>query len=225
MSRLATTPLAGMQTAWTSVLAQTHYTPPTATGESAGAGKRLDVQFGSVLNGRHDEAARNVMAPMLTTALMRVVLDEEVCSGSSSAPSNKAMCHLLARQHAEVFPYENIPCPTRDMIETQLRFDSLLLLQTHVMDKDTADLPGWNWQDNLLKTHQESDSGFPVQMELWPGHGARDRNMYVKCTYNRKVAGYEFLTPEWVQGLVLAFEEALVRIVEEPDAPFSVAPV
>lgn len=93
-------------------------------------------------------------------------------------------------------------------------------------DITARDLPGWNHWHNLLPPYKEVDVGSVIMMELWPAFGFYGPDwsgqMILKATYNTRRPGYEFLTEEWMTGMLSAMEEALVRILSHPDEEFHV---
>jgi hypothetical protein len=213
-----------VQAAWASVLAQTR---------NANEGK-LDVQFGSILHGRNTPDMWRCMAPLLTTVPMHVPLQK---NGQNKNPTNREICHLLAVQHAEVAPFIDVPCPTEDTFEMGAdRFDTALNLQAYrsetVPSSDIAgpktprDLPGWSAEQNLLSPYKEVDIGFPIMMEVWPAFGPEgpdwSEKMTLKCVYNVRKPGYEFLNENWVASIVGAFEDSLVRLLKDPEAEYYV---
>ncbi|KAJ5673480.1 NRPS-like enzyme [Penicillium longicatenatum] len=224
LSQLGTSMAAVVQAAWASVLAQTR---------NANEGK-LDVQFGSILHGRNTPDMWRCMAPLLTTVPMHVPLQK---NGQNKNPTNREICHLLAVQHAEVAPFIDVPCPTEDTFEMGAdRFDTALNLQAYrsetVPSSDIAgsrtprDLPGWSAEQNLLSPYKEVDIGFPIMMEVWPAFGPEgpdwSEKMTLKCVYNVRKPGYEFLNEKWVASIVGAFEDSLVRLLKDPEAEYYV---
>ncbi|KAJ5948196.1 NRPS-like enzyme [Penicillium verhagenii] len=220
LSHLSTSMAAVVQAAWASVLAQTR---------NANEGK-LDVQFGSILHGRNTPDLWRCMAPLLTTVPMHLVLQKDE---QSKNPTNREICRLLAAQHADVAPFIDVPCPTEDTFEMGAdRFDTALNLQAYRSETATSsdaaprDLPGWSSEQNLLTPYKEVDIGFPIMMEVWPAFGPEGPDwsgkMTLKCVYNVRKPGYEFLNEKWVAGMVGAFEDSLLRLLREPEAEYYV---
>lgn len=212
-----TTALAFIQAAWAVALARTKYGSPTEPSES-----QIAIEFGSVLHGRLDVDSLTTIAPMLATVPVRLVIDTLSASDEGKGARNQDICRQLAQDHAECFPYQQIPCPTLDMIKTQLRFDTTLMLQRHRFDdRGTPELPGCHWHGNRLEPFREMDDGFAMRLEVFEGSAEATRErMVLRCSYNSRKPGYEFLTAEWAQGMVSAFDSALVRMVEDPDGFF-----
>ncbi|OQD67880.1 hypothetical protein PENPOL_c003G01882, partial [Penicillium polonicum] len=77
------------------------------------------------------------------------------------------------------------------------RFDSILLLHNPLRQ-----LPGFNFDENLMAPFKEIDVGFPLTTELWPGSLQWDEKMLIRCAYSR--ARHEFLTHDWVHGALSA---------------------
>ncbi|KAJ5925972.1 NRPS-like enzyme [Penicillium verhagenii] len=220
LSQLSTSMAAVVQAAWASVLAQTR---------NANEGK-LDVQFGSILHGRNTPDMWRCMAPLLTTVPMHLVLQKDE---QSKNPTNREICRLLAAQHADVAPFIDVPCPTEDTFEMGAdRFDTALNLQAYRSETATSsdaaprDLPGWSSEQNLLTPYKEVDIGFPIMMEVWPAFGPDGPDwsgkMTLKCVYNVRKPGYEFLNEKWAAGMVGAFEDSLLRLLREPEAEYYV---
>ncbi|RDW59260.1 hypothetical protein BP5796_12184 [Coleophoma crateriformis] len=225
-SCLGTTMAAAVQVAWASVLAQTH--------KGVLSNGQLDIQFGSILHGRTTQDLWRCVAPLLTTVPMHLVVDQN----PKKRQTNREVCLLLATQNAEVAPYIDVPCPSLPMFEMgHSRFDTVLNLQAYKSDNTAAsangignntfrDLPGWNHTQNLLPPYKEIDVGTTIMMELWPAFGPQGPDwsgkMTLKATYNARRPGYEFLSEQWVAGILGAMEDALVRILEQPDKEFYV---
>jgi acyl-CoA synthetase (AMP-forming)/AMP-acid ligase II/aryl carrier-like protein len=223
-SHLGTTMAAVVQAAWASVLAQTRKGVPGFDG-------RVDVQFGSILHGRHTQDLWRCMAPLLTT--LPIHLAVEAAGGKVKNPTNRQVCRLLTAQHADAAPYIEVPCPNRAMFELgHVRFDTALTLQVYKSETTASDdvvphdLPGWSRGHNLLPPYKEIDTGFPVLMEVWPAFGPEGPDWSgkasLKCTVNVRKPGYEFLGDGWSEAMLGALEEALVKVLGEPDGEFYV---
>ncbi|KAK0383738.1 hypothetical protein NLU13_9649 [Sarocladium strictum] len=216
-SSISTTLLTVVEAAWASVLAQTMLSDDK---EKQQQQQQLDVQFGTVMGGRRHQDALRCMAPMLAALPMRLLIN------GASPLTNREACALLASQHREAQPYLQIPCPT--MAHAQMgadRIDTVLLVQALQPDGPAAadalrELPGYNFQENLMAPYKEIDIGYPVVAEVWPGLQRWGEKMLLRCMYNARRPGYEFLTRDWVLGILSALDEAMVRITSEPDALF-----
>ncbi|PSR84129.1 hypothetical protein BD289DRAFT_267257 [Coniella lustricola] len=227
---MSTTMLTVVEAAWASVLAQTYLEEDRTGAVSAsdsGSNKPLDVQFGTVMSGRRQREALMCMAPLMAAMPMRLLLDSK--NGGEGRLTNREVCSMLVAQHIEAAPYLQIPCPTLTHARTGIkRIDTILLVQTLQPEGGVAtseseslrDFPGYNYEENLLAPYKEIDTGYPLVMELWPGKQSWDEKMLMRCLYNIRRPGYEFLTREWVAGVLGALDEAMARIVAEPDAPF-----
>ncbi|KAJ9130083.1 putative NRPS-like enzyme [Pleurostoma richardsiae] len=199
--------IAVVEAAYASVLAQTW----------RGASEdRLDVQFGCVMNGRQTDAAQRCMAAMMAMAPVHLVVDRRV----SPPRTNRETCRALVAQHQDAAPHLQAPCPTRDLAELAMnRFDTVLNVHAYVAP--ARDLPGFNAEENLRAPFKEIDTGFPLLVELWPARGDWGEKIVWKAVYNARRPGYEFLTDEWAASALAALDEALLRILDDPDAPFS----
>jgi hypothetical protein len=109
------------------------------------------------------------------------------------------------------------------------QFDTVLNVQAYrssMIDVTARDLPGWDHWHNLLPPYKEVDVG-SVIMELWPAFASHGPDwsgkLTLKATYNTRWPGYEFLIEEWMAGMLSAMEEALVRILAQPDEEFLIA--
>lgn len=221
-SSLGTTMASVVQAAWVSVLAQTT--------EADGL---LHAQFGSIVNGRTTQDLWRCVAPVLTTVPIHLPLS---LGGNKKNPTNREVCRMLAAQNTDALPYIDIPCTSVEMFEMgHARFDTVLNLQAYrsggsssgsIKDVTMRDLPGWDNWHNLLPPFKEVDVGSVIMMELWPAFGPQgpdwDGKMTLKATYNTRRPGYEFLTEEWMAGMLNAMEDALVRILAHPDDEFYV---
>jgi hypothetical protein len=63
-------------------------------------------------------------------------------------------------------------------------------------------------------------------MEVWPAFGPEGPDWSgkasLKCTVNVRKPGYEFLGDGWSEAMLGALEEALVKVLGEPDGEFYV---
>lgn len=216
---MSTTMLTVVEAAWASVLAQTF------SDEERTESKPLDIQFGTVMSGRRQREALLCMAPLMAAMPMRLLLDGGNGGGSKERLTNRQVCSQLVAQHTEAAKHLQIPCPTLTHARTGIkRIDTILLVQTLQPEGGAAeelrDLPRYNYEENLLAPFKEIDTGYPLVMELWPGKQSWDQKILFRCLYNVRRPGYEFLRTEWVASVLGALDEAMRRIVAEPDAPF-----
>lgn len=222
-SSLGTTMASVVQAAWLSVLAQTI--------DADVSNGPLHTQFGSIINGRTTQDLWRCVGPVLTTVPIHLPLNLR----GKKNPTNREICRMLAAQNTEALPYIDVPCPSVEMFEMgHSRFDTVLNLQayrsggssgsTTTKDDIMRDLPGWDNWHNLLPPFKEVDVGSVIMMELWPAFGPQgpdwNGKMTLKATYNTRKPGYEFLTEEWMAGMLNAMEDALVRILAQPDEEF-----
>lgn len=213
-ARISMGMLTVVEAAWASVLGQTF--SDQARADATAGSKALDVQFGTVLSGRRTNDALRCMAPMMAALPMRLLVD------GTRPMTNRETCAHLAAQRMEAQPYLQIPCPTLAHARAGAnRLDTVLLVQAHAPeDSPLRELPGYNFQQNLLAPYKEIDIGYPVVMELWPGRQSWDEKILLRCMYNVRRPGYEYINRDWIHGALSALDEAIVRIVSEPDAPF-----
>lgn len=209
---MSTTMLTVAEAAWASVLAQTLL-------DTTRAGKKPpDIQFGTVMNGRRNQDALRCVAPLLAAVPMRLLVD------GTRPLTNSETCELLAEQGKEAQPYLQIPCPTLAHAQMGANcFDTVLLVQAlrpEATHSNLRELPGYNFEENLMLAYKETDSGYLINTELWPGRQSWDEKMLLRCIYNVQRPDYEFLTGDWVHGALAALDEALIRITFEPDALF-----
>lgn len=209
----STSIMAVAETAWAKVLAQV-----VRSGNDSGE-DGLNVQFGSVLLGRHDHTSLNCLAPMIATIPMQLIMDE----ARAEKCSHREVCQALATQHADASPHIHIPCPTLDQVKrTMNRFDTLLVVQAQGFEenKGRLDLPGFDRRANLLSPYKELDIGFPLYVELWPSLEGWETNLTLKFVFNTRRPGYEFLTKEWIMDIATAMDEAMMQVTEHSDQKF-----
>lgn len=200
-----------VEAAWASVLAQTFADQQRV--------KALDIQFGTVLNGRRHQDSLRCMAPMVAALPMRLVVEHD---SAQRRITNREVCALLAEQRTEAQPYLQMPCPTLAHARMGMdRFDTLMLLQAlqpESSQQRLRQLPGFNFDQNLMVPFKEMDIGFPLLTELWPGSSRWDEKMLIRCVYS--TARHDFLNCEWVLAALSALDEAIVRITSDPDGLF-----
>ncbi|CAN8105603.1 unnamed protein product [Discula destructiva] len=215
--------------------------------QPAGPSRLLHVQFGTIDHGRSTPDMWQCMAPLITATAIHVpiTMPGRSLNREKSNLTNREICRQLAVQHTEAAPYNEVPCPTIDVFEMgQCRIDTALNVHAYRSEVDaeaSADrgadgigsamqgLPGWHphYKQNILPPYKELDAGFAVFMEVFPAFGpdvALDwrGKVTLKCTYNIRKPGYEFLCEAWIADMLVAYEEALVRILLEPDAEYYV---
>jgi hypothetical protein len=205
------TMLTVVEAAWASLLAQTF----TAQQRE----KPLDIQFGTVMNGRRHQDALRCMAPMIAALPVRLVVDQD---STQRRITNREVCALLAAQRSEAQPYLQLPFPTLAHARLGMdRFDTLILvqaLQPESARQTLRQLPGFNYDENMMAPYKDTNPGFPVMMEVWPGKLSWDEKMLFRCEYN--ISRLDFLNREWVLAAMSVLDEAIVRITSEPDAVF-----
>lgn len=156
---------------------------------------------------------------MIAPMPLRLVVKHD---GTQRPITHREVCALLAAQRDEAQPYLQLPCPTlaHARMETD-RFDTLILLQALQPDSSRQtlrQLPGFNFDENLMAPYKEIDVGFPLVTEVWPGSSRWDEKMLIRCVYS--TYRLDFLNREWVLAALSALDEAIVRITFEPDAVF-----
>ncbi|GKZ17253.1 nonribosomal peptide synthase [Aspergillus brasiliensis] len=236
-------PMAILQGAWAMTLAQTLIKTNKSAGQEGepSAATNLDVQFGSVFHGRHSPEALRCVALMLDVFPTRIVFSdvynkgEEEKGGGPKKRTHREICQELFTQYVDSLEYSEMPCPTIDFAKLTRRFDNTIILQAYPKEEDEAvdvdasglpkitgmeTLPGFTREENLQAPWKETNHGYPILMELWPGRNSEDEKFRLRCTYNNRWPGYEFMTQEWAQGLLLTLDQALEQILHNPDGEF-----
>ncbi|KAJ5239492.1 AMP-dependent synthetase/ligase [Penicillium chermesinum] len=204
-------PMAVVQGAWAMTLAQTLVKD---AGQERSAAN-LDVQFGS-------------SSPTRITFADAYKGEKE---GGTKKRTHREICQELFMQYVDSLAYSEMPCPTVDFAKLTRRFDNTIILQTYPKEEAAVDasrlartsmetLPGFTREEHLQTPWKESNHGYPILMELWPGCDSEDEKLRLRCTYNRHWPGYEFMTQEWAQGLLLALSDALDQILHNPEGEF-----
>ena len=225
-------PMAIVQGAWAMTLAQTLVKDQSA---NPGASANLDVQFGSVFHGRHSPEALRCVALMLDVFPTHIIFSDAYRSEEKGGPkkrTHRQICQELFTQYVDSLAYSEMPCPTIDFAKLTRRFDNTIILQAYPkedeVDVDTSGLPktgietlpGFTREENLQAPWKETNHGYPILMELWPGRDSEDEKFRLRCTYNKSWPGYEFMTQEWAQGLLVTLNHALDQILHNPDGEF-----
>lgn len=210
------TPMSVIQGAWAMALCH------TLVKTNNDMAKDLDVQFGSIFHGRHTPDSLQVYALMLDVLPTRIVFD------GAKRLTHREICSRLFAQYTECLGFSEIPCPSTLLAKSTRCFDSTLILQAFPKESPTGSedpdaMPGFNREENLLKPWRELNTGTPLLMELWPGKELSSERLRLRCSYSQSWIGYEFMTPQWIQGLTVAFNESLIQILTNPDGEFSPA--
>lgn len=225
-------PMAIVQGAWAMTLAQTLVKAKSAGQEPSAA--NLDVQFGSVFHGRHSPEALRCVALMLDVLPTRIVFSDAYKGeekGGTKKRTHREICQELFTQYVDSLGYSEMPCPTIDFAKLTRRFDNTIILQAYPKEEVDIDasglpktnmetLPGFTREEHLQAPWKETNHGYPILMELWPGRDSEDAKFRLRCTYNSCWPGYEFMTQEWAQGLLLTLNHALDQILHNPDGEF-----
>ncbi|KAJ5530031.1 AMP-dependent synthetase/ligase [Penicillium freii] len=225
-------PMAIVQGAWAMTLAQTLVKAKSAGQEPSAA--NLDVQFGSVFHGRNSPDALRCVALMLDVFPTRMLFSDAYKAEEKGGPkkrTHREICQELFTQYVDALAYSEMPCPTIDFAKLTRRFDNTIILQAYPKEEVDVDasglpktgmetLPGFNLDEHLQAPWKETNHGYPILMELWPGRGSEDEKFRLRCTYNKRWPGYEFMTQEWAQGLLLTLNHSLDQILHNPDGEF-----
>ncbi|GAT31335.1 aureobasidin A1 biosynthesis complex [Aspergillus luchuensis] len=225
-------PMAIVQGAWAMTLAQSLVKANSADQEPSTA--NLDVQFGSVFHGRHSPEALRCVALMLDVLPTRIVFSDAYKSEADGGPkkrTHRQICQELFTQYVDSLEYSEMPCPTIDFAKLTRRFDNTIILQAYPKEEVDFDasglpktnmetLPGFTREENLQAPWKETNHGYPILMELWPGRDNEDEKFRLRCTYNNRWPGYEFMTQEWAQGLLVTLNHSLDQILHNPDGVF-----
>ncbi|ATY64776.1 AMP-dependent synthetase ligase [Cordyceps militaris] len=214
-----------VQAAWTKMLSQT-LRAGSPHAESHG-GAPTYVEFTTAVHGRYSEGARRTMGPLLSGLPTMVPISEIRADGKT----NRDVCNLLSQQHKTLLLHISMPCPNMEMAQVGMdRADTGLVLQIHDLEREDAtaqlpDLPLFHHDANLLPPYKPLDTGFVIMVEVWPGVGGRDDNLTLLCSYNSQRPGYEFLSRSWVLSALASFDEAILEILSNPEAPFCAGPI
>lgn len=204
------TPMAMIQAAWSMTLAQTLVGSEPAS--------KFEVQFGSVFHGRHTADSLDAFALMLDGLPTRITFDQE------KQISHREICSEMFKQYTGTLGFTEMPCPSIQFARTTRRFDSSVILQTFPTPDIAVDmngLPAFSRAHDSLTPWKETSSDTPILIELWPGINRTDDKLSIRCSYSQCWPGYEFMTPEWVQGVLVTFNRALTEIVTNPDGVFN----
>lgn len=204
-------PMAIVQAAWAMTLAQT-LPKPNAAGDA------YDVQFGSVFHGRQKPDSLDAFGLMLDALPMRITFP------SDKQLTNREVCNLLFGQYTEALPFTEMPCPNVQFARTTRRFDTTVILQAFPKSQfaeEVEGLPAFNRAHDVLVPWRETNAGNPLLLELWPGKDSTNDKLSLRLTYSQVWPGYEFMTQEWIQGMLVTLHEALIALTETPDELFS----
>ncbi|OAQ96464.1 hypothetical protein LLEC1_04310 [Akanthomyces lecanii] len=205
------TPMAVIQAAWSMTLAQTLVGDETAP--------KYDVQFGSVFHGRHTADSLDAFALMLDGLPTRISFE------SGKSRTHREICAQMFKQYTDTLGFTEMPCPSIQFARTTRRFDSSVILQTFPapdVDVDMDGLPAFNRANDKVTPWKETSSDTPILIEMWPGVDKTEDKLSIRCSYSQVWPGYEFMTPEWVQGLLVTFNKALTQVLTNPDGTFDV---
>lgn len=205
------TPMAVIQAAWSMTLAQT-----LVGDESA---PKYDVQFGSVFHGRHTADSLDAFALMLDGLPTRISFE------NNKNLTHREICSQMFKQYTDTLGFTEMPCPSIQFARTTRRFDSSVILQTFPapdVDVDMDGFPAFNRANDKVTPWKETSSDTPILIEMWPGVDRTEDKLSIRCSYSQVWPGYEFMTPAWVQGLLVTFDKALTQVLTNPDGTFDV---
>ncbi|ATY66284.1 AMP-dependent synthetase ligase [Cordyceps militaris] len=205
------TPMAVVQAAWSMTLAQ------TLVGDEAAP--NYDVQFGSVFHGRHTADSLDAFALMLDGLPTRVTFEK------NKNLTHREICSRMFRQYTDTLGFTEMPCPSIQFARSTRRFDSSVILQTFPVpdfDMDMDGFPAFNRANDKVTPWKETSSDTPILIEMWPGVNRIEDKLSIRCSYSQVWPGYEFMTPDWVQGLLVTFNKALAQVLNDPDGVFDV---
>ena len=61
----------------------------------------------------------------------------------------------------------------------------------------------------------------PLLLEIWPDSEEDNAGLSLRCTFSETWPGYEFMTEEWVKGVLVTFDQALHDVACNPDSEFN----
>lgn len=202
------TPATIVQAAWSMALAK--------VSAHSGDGS-VDVQFSSVFHGRHKPETMDAFAMTLTGLPTQISL-------SKNPRSIREICKHIFTQYTESLVYSEIPCPSVHFAKSTRRFDSSVILHAFhetESDVDMNGFPRFSRVNDGIVSWRETNVGYPLLLEVWPGKDSMNDVMHVRLSYSQIWPGYEFLTPAWIQGILVAFHQSMISIIETPDEVFS----
>ncbi|XWW96026.1 hypothetical protein V2A60_003996 [Cordyceps javanica] len=205
------TPMAVIQAAWSMALAQTLVSDEVAP--------KYEVQFGSVFHGRHTADSLDAFAMMLDGLPTRISFE------SNKNLTHREICSQMFKQYTDTLGFTEMPCPSIQFARTTRRFDSSVILQTFPAPDINVDMdgfPAFNRANDRVTPWKETSSDTPILIEMWPGVNRTEDKLSIRCSYSQVWPGYEFMTPEWVQGLLVTFNKALTQVINNPDGVFDV---
>lgn len=206
-------PTSVAQAAWSMTLARTLATEQIQTD--------LDVQFAGGSHGRQTPDSLDVFAMMVVGTLARVIFPK------SQRRTHRQICNDLYSQHVENAPHMEAPCPSVQFARTTRRFDSSVILQVLPKSKPSmaeisaAGFPVFNRTFDKMTSWRETNALVPLLLEIWPDSEGDDASLALRCTYSETWPGYEFMTTEWIKGVLVTFDQALHDVACDPDTAFN----
>lgn len=211
-------PTAVVQAAWAMTLAKTVVEKQHL--EQQKLDKDLDIQFAGGYHGRPTADSVDVFAMMVVGTLTRVNF------GKSQRRTHRELCTDVSTQNAENLPHMEVPCPNVQFARTTRRFDSSVILQVlpktdpTTTELSAAGFPVFERAHDKLISWRETNALVPLLMEIWPEHEGDDAPLSLRCTYSETWPGYEFMTKDWVKGLLMTFDQAMHDVACNPDDEF-----
>ncbi|KZZ98916.1 AMP-dependent synthetase/ligase [Moelleriella libera RCEF 2490] len=213
------TPMSVIQAAWAMTLSQTMVDSSSSPSSSSKAMHQgiFDLMFGSVFHGRQTAESMDVFALMLDGLPTYITLSR------SQPMTHRQICAALFEQYTSALAHTEMPCTTVQFAKATRRFDTTIILQAFpAFDDDTEveGFPAFSRQHDGLKPWKETSADTPILVEIWPGRDRANDKLSIRCSYSEVWPGYEFMTPEWIRGLVATFDRSLAQIIGNPDGVF-----
>lgn len=203
-------PIAVIHAAWAMALSKTLEGPNAPNGST-------DIQFGGVFHGRQSPEAMDSVAMMLNALPSRVQF------AADKRITHRQLCEEMFNEYAESLAFTEMPCPNIQFSRSTRRFDTGIILQAFPKQEchvDLSGLPAFSRFHDHTIPWRETNTGTPILMEMWPNPAGDDKKIIYRLSYSQLWPGYEFLTPEYIRGLIALLDDALVAILERPDEIF-----
>lgn len=198
------TPTSIVQAAWAMALAKV----------SSDGVNHTDVQFSSVFHGRFKPDSMEAFAMTLAGLPTQVVIPTQ------KQMSHRDLCRHLFSQYTESLNYSEVPCPSIQFARSTRRADSSVILHAFpdaAVDFALNGLPTFSRVHDGIVPWRETNAGYPLLFEVWPGKTSMKDGLHLRLTYSQIWPGYEFLTPQWIRGILAMFNKSLDAIMHGPD--------